>query len=594
MAYHQVPYDPYQASAPLESPSVKAFASYGDPRNAAASPVNDATITPTYSRRDLPRAFLYFLVAQLFTGISAFGIYTATTPTYPFIWTHALSGAYINANTISILVAGVATVLHAWMTYAFVSVTRRWMYVTRDRPHSSDEWEAISNGFYLPGILQSRRIYRGWCSVAIALGALNSVAIAGVLVPSTGGATILAPWTYPTMVDNANSLFFNDATTNNAQRGIDFNLNNFFPAATFAGLYNGVFNTTQMPVEGFAQPQRADPYHSGPFAFRKLAASDGGVVQPLTTVTTVGGCGPTVSVNVSCETNHGSQSSFNSVDGSLSYHGYCGDGVTKIGTTLAGVGAWSQACNSNDPSTVLVDYYIAGDPGMNKQPVSAINCQVKLAEINVDILYDVAEGYFAFGRPCGGARELPSRVSLALAQAVSGALVMSPNSGGISSLVNPIISILYEAPQAGDGTIDEMIREGFLAAAQAAYTGLALARSTGDVPTIYTQASTDAEIAFQAYTWSSNRPKGIAFSLVLAMSALFMWTATFSAINRHIRYDPSNWVQTLYIALGSRMDVPAGLSSGSVPSKLRKFDLNYGIASDTHLAFLPRPAPPRQ
>lgn len=587
-AYDLLPGNLY-GSPPLESPSAKDFAILTDSRSIT---VNKAARISTYSRRDFPRALLYFLVAQIFTGISAFGIYTATTPHYPFVWTHALSGPYLNANSISTIVGAVATLLNALMSYAFVSVTRRWMFITRNRSHTSEEWEAISNKFYLPGILKARRIYWGWCSFAVALGALNITAISAVLVPSTGRASVLVPWAYPSLVDNANSLFFDDVNTDAAQRGLDYNLNNFFPSATFSGLYNGIFNTGKMPVEGFAQPQGTNPYHAGPFIFRTLAGSDGGVVQPLTTVTEVSGCGPTLAVDVSCKTNLGSQSSFNSVDGSLRYHGYCGNGVTALGTTRSGVGAWSQACYGNDSAIVLVDYYLGGDPGMNGQPVTAINCQVKLSEINVETHYDVAGGFFVFGRACGISRELPSRVSLALAQAVSGALVMSPNSGGISSLVNAITNILYGPPESDNGTIDEMLREGFLAAAQAAYSGLGSIRSTGEVPTIYTQADTHARIVFQAYTWSSNAPKAIAFSLVLGLSALFMWTAAFAAINRHIRYDPSNWVETLYIALGSRMDVPPGLCAGNLPKELRKFELNYGITSGTHLAFLSHPAAP--
>jgi hypothetical protein len=142
-----------------------------------------------------------------------------------------------------------------------------------------------------------------------------------------------------------------------------------------------------------------------------------------------------------------------------------------------------------------------------------------------------------------------------------------------------------------------MFRQGFGAAGLTAY--LLISGSPANV----TKPVDPATLTFSAFKWRSSGIKGIAWTVILMFCAVFMITATWSVLVLHIRYDPSDWGQTVCIALGSKLQPPHGSCTGHLgldwwkrrpwmgPKEFGNFDLCYGVESKDHLAFIAQPAP---
>jgi hypothetical protein len=178
------------------------------------------------------------VISGILLGTSIFGFYSHLGKTDMYLRPEALSGRWINTTSISTITAAAGTLMTAIMSYAYVSLCRRWMYATRDQEHKSKEWQAIGDSFYLFSVWNAHHFYWGWCSLAMVLGALVSPALSGTLVPSLADTTVNVSWSYPLLSNHATVLGVN-CYHGAAQNSMLVRcINIAAPHSVFAGLYN--------------------------------------------------------------------------------------------------------------------------------------------------------------------------------------------------------------------------------------------------------------------------------------------------------------------------------------------------------------------
>jgi hypothetical protein len=237
-------------------------------------------------------------------------------------------------------------------------------------------------------------------------------------------------------------------------------------------------------------------------------------------------------------------------------------------------------------SSVHVDYFVAGIQSLiyTKKVATTISCQVRLTEPLVETTYWSYNTSFTHGERCGPLNQaLPYTLAMGLAEQVGHALIDGDDpTGNVGFMADGIMFAAFQ-PQPGYGSLDQIITQSFQAAAQTAYSVIPVALNS---TTIRAETSpTPVVVGFNAYVWASNRQRGVVWPVILTLAGLFMLTATWASLAKHIRYDPSDWMQTVCIALGSSMSPPSGSCTGHLDISRRTFNFCYGVESPGHLDF---------
>lgn len=118
------------------------------------------------------------------------------------------------------------------------------------------------------------------------------------------------------------------------------------------------------------------------------------------------------------------------------------------------------------------------------------------------------------------------------------------------------------------------IANGIKAAAQVLY-GLMLDMEPPRTATVWDTTSLD--VGYQAYGWNRGW-KGYVWTSLSITALLAALSATIIGMMPRTRYDPSSFVQTIFVALNSKdLAPPAKSSTGAVPKGYRAEKLNYGF-----------------
>jgi hypothetical protein len=195
--------------------------------------------------------------------------------------------------------------------------------------------------------------------------------------------------------------------------------------------------------------------------------------------------------------------------------------------------------------------------------------------------YLAANNTFSVGASCGNPiARLSGPEFLPIATSLIHVLTTTPNANGITSLTEPIIKSLH---QNKPKRIEDMLTAGMTAAAQGVYlAGFPIIQSNEAV-TAGDMGGSDNEqtsisLVFTGYVWGRGW-KGIAWMTALFVISTFTTIMTvFSLVAKRLRYDPGDFAQTVFVALGSRLDPPDNTCTGNIPNKLNNKALRYGPA----------------
>jgi hypothetical protein len=204
--------------------------------------------------------------------------------------------------------------------------------------------------------------------------------------------------------------------------------------------------------------------------------------------------------------------------------------------------------------------------------------------------YVVAKNHIQLGIACGTATALSVQEMVPMTTSLLYTLRSTPYSDGISSLSAPILS---NVGNGNIGPIQDMMVAGMTAAGQAIYlSGLPQSEGGGNFNVSNTVSNTPgvfqttAEVSYRAYQWAYGW-KGYAWLAALcALCAIASMVTLQGLFVKRLRFDASDFAQTLFIALGSGFEPPNNTCSGETPSKVNRQHLHYTVLGD-RLVFRP-------
>jgi hypothetical protein len=141
--------------------------------------------------------------------------------------------------------------------------------------------------------------------------------------------------------------------------------------------------------------------------------------------------------------------------------------------------------------------------------------------------------------------------------------------------------------------IEDMLVAGMTSASQALYlAGLPTTEGGGSnlSDENANRSRTHVNVAYRAYAWGRGR-KGLAyFAALCVLATIAIFIGVLSLFLKRLRFDPGDFVQTLFVALGSRLEPPDNTCTGKTPNKLNSTSLRLAPAEQsTRIQFTHNP-----
>jgi hypothetical protein len=167
----------------------------------------------------------------------------------------------------------------------------------------------------------------------------------------------------------------------------------------------------------------------------------------------------------------------------------------------------------------------------------------------------------------------------------------SPYKNGVQALAVPIVSHISTGNMQ---RFEDMLIAGMVAAAQGVYlAGTPVTEggaATMDNPVDRVMERTAVRVVYQAYGWARGWRGLISLAGLGAVSIAATILAAFGFVTKRLRFDPSDFAQAVFVALGSRLDPPANTCTGDLPPGTDRQELYYGPAKGSNrLQFSHRP-----
>jgi hypothetical protein len=132
--------------------------------------------------------------------------------------------------------------------------------------------------------------------------------------------------------------------------------------------------------------------------------------------------------------------------------------------------------------------------------------------------------------------------------------------------------------------IEDMLVAGMTSVSQTLYlAGLPTTEGGGSILSNENanRPRTYVNVAYRAYAWGRGR-KGLAYFAVLCVLAtVAMFIGMLSLFLKRLCFDPGDYVQTLFVALGSRLEPPDNTCAGKTPKKLNGTSLRLAPAEQS-------------
>lgn len=150
-----------------------------------------------------------------------------------------------------------------------------------------------------------------------------------------------------------------------------------------------------------------------------------------------------------------------------------------------------------------------------------------------------------------------------------------------SNGINTQTVMLYGGGEEETRRLEKAIEAGMSVAAMGLYF---LARGSSNEfmatsrPRDYTPTfpRVSAVVQYRAYGWD-NGYKAYAWGAILCISGVLALLSAFLGTKRRLRYDPSDWAQTVMIALNSRdLVAPNNTDTGILPKDYASTEIQYG------------------